>query len=240
MRFFFSFPKYDTEMPLTDTILWADGFILVYSITDRNSFNYIRQMNKQITLCFPLNVILNYFSRLVKQYLTDVRSAALGGGGSSSLAAAAAAAAAVGGSNNNSSSSVNSSNSSSSNNSSASSFPMVLLGNKGDMVHLRQVATEEGELFYFIPGARISVSLFPMLQLCQLVTINFLPPPSFPLIFHGEKKVRSPFIANYKLKIYLLVASNVPSFFLSLIKHNLALQMRLLLRRGLSPELDFE
>ena len=29
-------------MPLTDTILWADGFILVYSITDRNSFNYIR------------------------------------------------------------------------------------------------------------------------------------------------------------------------------------------------------
>ena len=56
------------------------------------------------------------------------------------------------------------------------------------MVHLRQVATEEGELFYFIPGARISVSLFPMLQLCQLVTINFLPPPPLPPHFPWREK----------------------------------------------------
>ena len=40
-------------MPQTENCInWADGFILVYSITDRSSFNYIK---------------------LVKQYITDMR-----------------------------------------------------------------------------------------------------------------------------------------------------------------------
>ena len=55
-------------MPQTENCInWADGFILVYSITDRSSFNYIK---------------------LVKQYITDMRqgsstlpTAAFAGGG---------------------------------------------------------------------------------------------------------------------------------------------------------------
>ena len=47
------FPKWKTDMPQTENCInWADGFILVYSITDRSSFNYIK---------------------LVKQYITDMR-----------------------------------------------------------------------------------------------------------------------------------------------------------------------
>ena len=110
-------------MPLTETILWADGFILVYSITDRNSFNYVK---------------------LVKQYIVDTRlgssSASSHSGASSgasspssgSVAAAAAAATAAAAAAASTSLSVN--------------VPIVLLGNKGDMVHLRQVAAEEGAL----------------------------------------------------------------------------------------------
>ena len=79
-------------MPLTETILWADGFILVYSITDRNSFNYVK---------------------VVKQQLQDIRAQHQGGNHSN-------------------------------NTSPPYPVPLVLLGNKGDMVHLRQVAAEEG------------------------------------------------------------------------------------------------
>ena len=51
-------------MPQTENCInWADGFILVYSITDRSSFNYIK---------------------LVKQYITDMRQ-----GSSTSLPTAA-------------------------------------------------------------------------------------------------------------------------------------------------------
>ncbi len=88
-------------MPLTDTILWADGFILVYSITERGSFNYIR---------------------LVKQYIQDVRA---------SIAQTSA-------SNNNHNGNMVSASGA------PAAAPLVLLGNKADMVHLRQVATEEG------------------------------------------------------------------------------------------------
>eukprot|EP00092_Neocalanus_flemingeri_P062039 GFUD01074775.1.p1 GENE.GFUD01074775.1~~GFUD01074775.1.p1 ORF type:complete len:134 (+),score=25.27 GFUD01074775.1:206-607(+) len=62
---------------------WADGFVLVYSITDRASFNYVKQ---------------------VWQHIQDVRATH------------------------------------------GKEVPMALLGNKGDMVHLRQVSSEEGEI----------------------------------------------------------------------------------------------
>lgn len=79
-------PKCGDELPATETMSWADGFVLVYSITDRQSFNYIKQ---------------------AWQHIQDLR----GSHGKENQ-----------------------------------SIPMVLLGNKGDMVHLRQVSTEEGEI----------------------------------------------------------------------------------------------
>lgn len=67
--------KGEEEMPQTESLNWADGCLLVYAITDRQSFNYIRR---------------------AKQVLCDT--------------------------------------------------PLVLVGNKADMVHLRQVSTEEGTI----------------------------------------------------------------------------------------------
>lgn len=69
-------PKSEEETPAVESLHWADGFLLVYSITDRRSFNYVRR---------------------VKQLLPG-------------------------------------------------DTPLALVGNKGDMVHLRQVSTEEGEI----------------------------------------------------------------------------------------------
>nr|CAD7424841.1 unnamed protein product [Timema monikensis] len=63
----------EEDLPSSETLNWADGLLLVYAITDRRSFNYVRRV-KQMLCC-------------------DV--------------------------------------------------PLALVGNKGDMVHLRQVSTEE-------------------------------------------------------------------------------------------------
>eukprot|EP00092_Neocalanus_flemingeri_P001390 GFUD01001483.1.p1 GENE.GFUD01001483.1~~GFUD01001483.1.p1 ORF type:complete len:224 (+),score=32.93 GFUD01001483.1:546-1217(+) len=76
-------PKNLDDLPTSETLTWADGFVLVYSITDRASFNYVKQ---------------------VWQHIQDVRGTH------------------------------------------GKEVPMVLLGNKGDMVHLRQVSSEEGEI----------------------------------------------------------------------------------------------
>jgi len=76
-------PKSLDDLPPSETMTWADGFVLVYSITDRASFNYIKQ---------------------VFQHIQDLRGTH------------------------------------------GKEVPMVLLGNKGDMVHLRQVSSEEGEI----------------------------------------------------------------------------------------------
>ncbi|XP_058122197.1 ras-related and estrogen-regulated growth inhibitor [Anopheles ziemanni] len=59
-----------------DSVQWADGLLLVYSITDRDSFNYIRRAKEEL----------------------------------------------------------------------AGDTPVALVGNKVDMVHLRQVSTDEGEI----------------------------------------------------------------------------------------------
>ncbi|CAG0890091.1 unnamed protein product [Darwinula stevensoni] len=75
------------DMPRDEVIQWADGFVLVYSITDRESFNFVK---------------------LAKGYIMEKK------GGMS-----------------------------------PGSYPQILvalLGNKGDMVHLRQVSTEEGDI----------------------------------------------------------------------------------------------
>lgn len=67
----------EDELPSSETLHWADGFLLVYSITDRQSFNYVRKV-KEVLDCFDT--------------------------------------------------------------------PLTLVGNKGDMVHLRQVSTDEGKM----------------------------------------------------------------------------------------------
>ncbi|KAI5735532.1 hypothetical protein M8J77_019682 [Diaphorina citri] len=71
-------PKSGDEMPTRDTIHWADGILLVYAITDRDSFNYVRR----VRACTEFSANL----------------------------------------------------------------PVLLVGNKDDMIHLRQVSTEEGEI----------------------------------------------------------------------------------------------
>lgn len=76
-------PKGNDDLPTAETLTWADGLVLVYSITDRTSFNYVKQ---------------------IWQHVQDVRGK------------------------------------------DGKEVPMVLLGNKGDMVHLRQVSSEEGEI----------------------------------------------------------------------------------------------
>ncbi|EEB18099.1 conserved hypothetical protein [Pediculus humanus corporis] len=70
-------PKNEDELPSNETLHWADGFLLVYSITDRQSFNYVRKV-KEMLDCFDT--------------------------------------------------------------------PITLVGNKADMVHLRQVSADEGEI----------------------------------------------------------------------------------------------
>ena len=67
-------------MVAAETIQWADGYLLVYSILDRPSLDYIKR---------------------TKRHISELRNGAL-------------------------------------------PFPCVLLGNKADMVHLRQVTTDEG------------------------------------------------------------------------------------------------
>lgn len=77
--------KSTVDLPSFDVLGWADGLVLVYSITDRASFTYLKQ-------------ILNH--------IQDIR----GPQGKEK------------------------------------EVPIVILGNKGDMVHLRQVSSEEGEI----------------------------------------------------------------------------------------------
>ncbi|CAH0386368.1 unnamed protein product [Bemisia tabaci] len=71
-----SCPKTLDEVPSSETLNWADGLVLVYAITDRNSINYIKR---------------------VKLMLGSI------------------------------------------------DLPTVLIANKGDLIHLRQISTEEGE-----------------------------------------------------------------------------------------------
>ncbi|XP_023345273.1 ras-related and estrogen-regulated growth inhibitor [Eurytemora carolleeae] len=78
--------KSAVDLPAAELVSWADGLVLVYSITDRSSFTYLKQ---------------------VFNHIQDVRGVAQV---------------------------------------KEKDVPMLILGNKGDMVHLRQVSSEEGEI----------------------------------------------------------------------------------------------
>jgi GTPase SAR1 family protein len=80
-----------------DSIQWADGFLLVYSILDKASFDYIQRF---------------------RRHVLEIRNI-----GSSSVSKADQQTGA-----------------------SSSTIPCVLVANKADMVHLRQVPTHEGNL----------------------------------------------------------------------------------------------
>lgn len=71
----------EDELPSMETLQWADGLLLVYSITDRGSFNFVRKAKEALAVADP-----------------------------------------------------------------EAAMPLALVGNKADMVHLRQVSTEEGEI----------------------------------------------------------------------------------------------
>ncbi|XP_014487065.1 PREDICTED: ras-related and estrogen-regulated growth inhibitor isoform X2 [Dinoponera quadriceps] len=74
-------PKSEVELPSMETLQWADGLLLVYSITDRGSFNFVRKAKEALAVADP-----------------------------------------------------------------EAAMPLALVGNKADMVHLRQVSAEEGEI----------------------------------------------------------------------------------------------
>lgn len=74
---FLSLFQTEDDIPSTETLHWTDGIILVYSITDRQSFNYI------------------------KKFLSVIKD---------------------------------------------NDTPLYLVANKNDMVHLRQVSSEEGAI----------------------------------------------------------------------------------------------
>lgn len=126
----------EDELPSMETLQWADGLLLVYSITDRGSFNFVRKAKEALAVADP-----------------------------------------------------------------EAAMPLALVGNKADMVHLRQVSAEEGEIlakdfecwFSEITAAE-QVMEIPLNNLCGLC---WLPPNSFNC--YRLLKSRNPF-TNYAEK----------------------------------------
>lgn len=52
-------PRSIEDLPSTESLGWADGVVLVYSITERNSFNFIKQVWNifQVNLSSSLRVV---------------------------------------------------------------------------------------------------------------------------------------------------------------------------------------
>lgn len=98
----------ERDLLSTDSVQWADGYLLVYSILDKASFDYVKQF---------------------RRHVLDVRGTGIGGPSGKECS------------------------SSSTNN----PVPCVLLANKADMVHLRQVTSEEGthSLFLVLSASKI-------------------------------------------------------------------------------------
>ncbi|XP_064490301.1 ras-related and estrogen-regulated growth inhibitor-like [Ornithodoros turicata] len=84
----------DGELPREDTLQWADGFMLVYSIVDRGSFKYVRQLRQHL--------------------LSTLANRTMNSSGNGTLPVGPP--------------------------------PVCIVANKADLIHLRQVSTEEGEI----------------------------------------------------------------------------------------------
>jgi hypothetical protein len=144
-------------MPAPDLVQWADAFVLVYSITDRQSFSYAKQVKQYLgerrylpggpgagggspSTSMASLMSLPFTSHHHYSPSSFLGSMTLMGGGSSSsrsggspsptppptppsgntLCAPATAP------------------------TNTTPLPIAIVGNKGDMVHLRQVSTDEG------------------------------------------------------------------------------------------------
>lgn len=123
--------KSDKDLLAVDSIQWADGFLLVYSILDKASFDYIQRF---------------------RRHVLEIRNI-----GSSSVSKADQQTGA-----------------------SSSTIPCVLVANKADMVHLRQVPTHEGNL-------NNQIKLIPRWKNCALV-----PTHATPIIIRPEHKLTLP------------------------------------------------
>ena len=49
-------PRSIEDLPSTESLGWADGVVLVYSITERSSFNFIKQVWNIFQVSFHFNV----------------------------------------------------------------------------------------------------------------------------------------------------------------------------------------
>ncbi|KAA0189011.1 hypothetical protein HAZT_HAZT005162 [Hyalella azteca] len=107
----------DDDLPGAEILSWADGLLLVYSITDRQSFDWVKRCRLHFT----------------EQGTWPLR---LSGSSSPSLSPSPPPLDV----------------------SPSTSPPTLLLGNKADMVHLRQVSSEEGMYtFYDIVDIYLSI-----------------------------------------------------------------------------------
>lgn len=134
------------ELVSPETIQWADGFLLVYSITDRQSFNYIKRVKQQLTECRTGNT------------LTVVNNVNPHG-----LSASGSAGNLHSGSNSNGAFGFKDSGSSS-----VSMAPIVLVANKADLIHLRQVSMEEGKCRSIFFKLREQLMIMISVQLVRL------------------------------------------------------------------------
>jgi len=120
-----------------ETIQWADGFLLVYSITDRQSFNYVKRVKQQ----------------LLSNTSSSGESSKNGGGGSNTLSVHSFSSGGSGGGSGNNGLTTSSTTTSFSfrdekgggQGGQATILPVVLVANKADLIHLRQISTEEGK-----------------------------------------------------------------------------------------------
>lgn len=80
----------EAELPRDEIVQWADGFMLVYSITDRSTFNHAKTLRQHI-----------YDNKVVPK---DIPQGA------------------------------------------PVQFPIIIVANKSDLMHLRQVSSDEGEI----------------------------------------------------------------------------------------------
>ena len=120
------------DLPSPETLNWADGVVLVYSITERGSFNFVKQVWNIFQVSSQWAVW--HIRALTLSCLQDVRS------------------------------------------SQSKEVPMVLLGNKGDMVHLRQVSSEEGMWVSVI----FSMSWPSLYHFLAMIIVNLTHPRRHP------------------------------------------------------------
>lgn len=60
------------ELPGNEIAQWADGLFLVYSITDRESFNYVRRAKQNLQPEIPLALVGNKADMVHLRQVNDI------------------------------------------------------------------------------------------------------------------------------------------------------------------------